>query len=190
MGALHRQLGVLIVSGARCTFIKCHHDIGTYATLDVHHPLRGKQVARTVDMRLKGNPLFLHLSYTRQRKHLEATTVGQYGTIPTIELMEPTRRLKYFQTWTKIKVIGVSEDDLSLYLVAHITQMTGFHRAHRTNRHKNRSLYLAMICGEHSRTGLTFRVVADYFKTHYLNFVQKYNFFSTKSLPLRTKIIR
>ena len=102
VGSLHRLLGILIVSGARRTLVESHHDVGTNATLYVHHLFRSEQVPRPIDMRLKSDTFLFHLADTRQGEHLKATAVSQYRSVPAIELVQTANFFKDVQTGTQI----------------------------------------------------------------------------------------
>ena len=134
-------------------------------------------MARAVDMRLKGHTFLLHLANTRERKHLKATTIGQNGAIPAIELMQSSNGFQHLQAWAQIEMIGVAQDDLRLHLIAHIAQMACLYCTCRAHGHEYWSLNRAVAGSEQASTSVAFRVVSSNSEIHRCNFAQKYDFF-------------
>ena len=73
----------------------------------------------------------------RQRKELEPAAVGQNRVWPAHESMKSAKVTNHFETWSKEKMIGVAEDDLSADGLKFIGSHC-FDCALGTDRHKDR----------------------------------------------------
>ena len=114
VGTLHRLFCILVIGRTGTTLIKCHHDVGTYAALNVHHTFRGEEVAGAVNVRLECYTLLGHLTETCQREHLEPAAISEHGKVNTVEFVQSTGFFKDFQAGAKVKVIGVPKNNLGL----------------------------------------------------------------------------
>ena len=102
---------------------------------------------RPVDVATELAALFAQLADTRQREHLEAAGVGEDGAVPRVELVQSSSLVKNVETRTQIQVIGVSKDDLCLYLFAQFREVHALHRAACPYGHEDRCLDLSVIGG-------------------------------------------
>ena len=80
---------------------------------------------------------------------------------------------QHFQSRTQIEVIGISEDDLGLDLLAQFGKVNPLHATHRSDRHENRCLDLAVVGGYNTGTGIAGLITM-------LNF-ERHSFFSLSS---------
>ena len=142
---LHGFFSISIFCIPRSTFVKCHHYICSDSTFNVHHFFRGKDMLTSVDMRTKLCAFFTQFSNTRQRKNLKAAAIGQHRTVEAIELMQSAGFFNHIQSRTQIKMIGVSQYNLRLYILFQLCQMHSFDGSQRTYRHKDRRFNLPMI---------------------------------------------
>ena len=67
------------------------------------------------------------LTVLGQRIDLETARVGEDWTVPAVELVESASLLQHVETWTKVKVIGVAEDDLCLHVFLEFAEVETFH---------------------------------------------------------------
>lgn len=71
-------------------------------------------MGRTIDMALESHSIICDLVDLSKRKHLETPGIGQDGFIPLHKLMEATQASYQFIARAEIKMISISQDDLSL----------------------------------------------------------------------------
>mgnify|MGYP004421247079 CR=1 FL=1 len=60
----------------RTALVECHHNVGTYDALGIHHVLWCKDVLRAIYMRTKLATFFTKFAYTSKREYLETAGVG------------------------------------------------------------------------------------------------------------------
>ena len=78
-------------------------------------------------MATEHDTLFGDLAVLGKRIDLETARVGEDGTVPTVELVESASLLQHVETWTKVKVIGVAEDDLCLHVFLEFAEVETLH---------------------------------------------------------------
>ena len=88
---------------------------------------------------------FLDLAQICKGEYLETAAVCQHRTVKAVELMQSTGFLYHFQSRTQIKMIGITQYNLRLYILFQLRQMHAFHCSHCTYRHKDRRFNLPMI---------------------------------------------
>src|SRR3990172_298809 len=66
----------------------------------------------SIKVRLKGDPVIIHLAQSGKTKHLIATAVCQNGSIPGSEAMKSSQLCDDLMAWTKIEMIGIRQNDL------------------------------------------------------------------------------
>ena len=106
----------------------------------------------TIDVRTEFRTFFAQLADTGQRKYLEAATICQHRTVKAVELMQSTGFFYHFQSRTQIKMIGITQYNLRLYILFQLRQMHAFHCSHCTYRHKDRCLNLPVVSSNQSGT--------------------------------------
>src|SRR6516164_9581705 len=89
----------------------------------------------------------------RQRKDLEPAAVGQNRVRPAHESMKSAKVTDHLQTWTKEKMVGVAEDNLSADGLKFIGRHC-FDRTLGTDRHKDRRFNDPMSSDQSTATGL------------------------------------
>ena len=99
----------------------------------------------TIDVTAKGDTLILQLAIARERKHLKPSTIGQNGTVPTIEFVQTSGFFYNVHAWTQVEMIGVAQNDLSLHIIFEFGHVHSFYSSHCAHRHENGSFNLAMI---------------------------------------------
>jgi hypothetical protein len=109
---LHRCGGRLMRSREREALVEDHRDVGAEPRLDVGRALGRQQVARAVEVRLEGGPLFRDDAPPGQAEDLIPAAVGEDGPAPADEAVEAAAAGDQFVAGTQEKVIGVAEDDL------------------------------------------------------------------------------
>ena len=150
MGALHGLLRILTVSGARATFIKCHHDVSTYLALDIHHVLGGEHQFTTINMGRELHAFFGHFANIGEGEYLKTARIGQYGACPSLKTMQSARFVQDLGAWSQIQVIGVTQNDLGINIFFKEGALHSFHSTDRAYGHKNGGLYIPMVGMHHS----------------------------------------
>ena len=145
--------GIAVVGVTRAAFVQGHDDIGPDDALGVHVVLRGKSVARTVDVRGEPAPFFGKLADGGQGKDLEAAAVREDGTVPMLELVQPAGLAEGVQAGTEVEVVGVAEDDLGLDVLLQILVVHALHRADGAHRHEDGGADLPVVGGNHAGAG-------------------------------------
>ena len=90
-------------------------------------------------------PFFSDLAVFGQRIDLEATRIGEDRAVPAVELVESAGFLQDVETWAKVEVIGVAEDDLCLHIVLEFAEVETLHRTDGAYGHEDRCLYLSVV---------------------------------------------
>ncbi|MCY1374595.1 hypothetical protein D9M69_619450 [compost metagenome] len=105
-------------------------------------------------MRIKKNTLFGNLPDLLQAEHLVPAGVGQYGPVPAIELMQPTRFFQNIKPRPQVKMISIAQDDLRGDVFGQFPLMHSLYGASRTYRHKYGGKDLAVTGHQLPRPGL------------------------------------
>ena len=99
----------------------------------------------TIEVRGKRHALFLDLSQSRKRKHLESAAVGQDRAVPAHEFMETAHLPHHIIAGAQMQMVGVGKLDLT----AEILQIKGAHAAFdgrlRADVHKDRRLHFPAV---------------------------------------------
>ena len=140
MGHFHRFTCLGKIARPRCALIKCHNDVGTDLSLDIHHRFRWKQMLGAIDMRLKHSTFFGNLPTIGKRKNLITTAIGKDWAIPSIELMQTSNFLQGVDTRPQIEVISISKDNVGIDVVLQLALMHSLYCSCGSNRHKDRRL--------------------------------------------------
>src|SRR5579871_2349593 len=98
---------------------------------------------RAVQVRPKAHTLVGDFTQFGQAKDLVAARVGEHGSRPGHESMQPTELPNQLVPWAKIKVIGIGEDDFRAKLLESFLAQR-LDRALRAHRHERRCLDGAM----------------------------------------------
>jgi len=115
VGAVHRIFRICIRAIGRRAFVKRHNNIGTNGALNIHNPFRCKKVLAAVDMAAEQYAFFCNLAVGRQRKHLVAAAVGEQGTVPAVEAVQPACFLQHVHTRPQVKMIRIAQDDFGIH---------------------------------------------------------------------------
>jgi hypothetical protein len=92
--------------------IERHDNVASERPLDLHRKFRRESMRAAIKMGLESHSFVVDLVQSRERKHLEAAAIGQNRSRPVHEAMEFTKSLDARVTGAKIKMIGVSKQDL------------------------------------------------------------------------------
>ena len=136
----------------RRQLVKRKHDVGAELMLDSHRDLRGESVHRTIDVRLEGHPIVIDrgepilagrddvvgldafgihrqrlLEAGAERKHLEATGVGERWAGPVHERPKTPGRIDDVGAGLEVEVVGIRQQCLG----AKVGHRLGQHRFHR-----------------------------------------------------------
>ena len=101
-------------------------------------------------MRLKLHAVVVHLAEALEGKDLKPARVGEDGTGPGHEAVQPAQLGHRVLPGPHVQVVGIGED----YARTHRIEVEGRERAHRAlraDRHERRCLDLAV--GQHQRSG-------------------------------------
>ncbi len=138
----HALTSELSRGGIGRTFVEGHDDVGAQAILDLDRAF-GRELHRLAgDFVLKGRALVGNLD-TRQREDLEAAAIGQYGTRPLHEFVQPAELLDQRLARTQCEMVGVGEHDLGAGF-GDLGRSQRFERAVGADRHEGRGLYGAV----------------------------------------------
>ena len=124
-------------------------------------------------MRLEGDAFLFHLANAREREYLEPSAVGEDGTVPAVELMQASHSFQHVESGTEVEVVGVAEDDLSLDLVAYVTDMACLDGAYGADGHEDGRHDVAMVGVQHPCAGVALRVVGGEGEFHEGKFLQR-----------------
>ena len=97
-------------------------------------------------------------AYAREREDLEPTAVGEYRSVPTVELVQSAGAFENVEPRPQIEVIGVAQYDLGFYVVAQLVLMHGFDAAYGSYGHEYRGLYRSVVGRDEAGTGTALRV--------------------------------
>ena len=136
-------VGVITQSGR--TFVESHHDVGTDNTFSVHYILRSEDVLRPVDVASELTSFLCQLANAGQREYLEAAGISQNRAFPAIEPVQSACCPKHVKPRTQIKMISVSKDYLSLYLVTKLREMYSLDSSLSAYRHEDWGADLAVV---------------------------------------------
>ena len=114
---------------------------------------------RTVDMRAEFGTFLMQFTVVGKREHLEATAVGQDRAVPCIELVKSAGLFQYFKTRSKIKMIGVTQDNLGVDIFFQLGHVDSFHCALCSDRHKNGRLDYPVVGCNQARPCICFSIV-------------------------------
>ena len=73
-----------------------------------------------------------------QRKDLKSAAVCQNGPVPCVETVKPAGGLQHLHAGPKVKMVGVAQNYLRLYLLLQILKVHAFNGTNRPDRHENR----------------------------------------------------
>ena len=121
---------------------------------------------RAIDVTAEGDALLLQFAVRRKGEHLEASTIGENGTIPTVELVQATGSLNDVHAGTQIQVIGVAQNNLSLHLFLHLVHVHCLDGTYSAHRHKDGGKYVAVIGLNDTGTGFSVWICGLNLKFH------------------------
>ena len=117
-------------------------------------------------MALESATLFGQFANASKRKDLKAAAIGQDWSVPTIELVQTASLLQYLCTGTKVEMIGVAQNNLSLDFIMEVAISNTFHAANRTDRHEDGRLDLAVVGRDETSTSIGKFICLLYLKRH------------------------
>ena len=146
---LHRAGGLFMGGGAAIdldgrAFIEHHGDVRIQRTLHLHRDLGREKELVAVDRRGKAHAFFRDLAQIPQAPDLEAARIGQDGTLPAVEAVQPAQLLHHGCAGPQPQVEGVAQNDA---------------RAHRLQVGRRHALDGAVGAHRHEDRGFDFAVV-------------------------------
>src|SRR3989339_2002410 len=96
----------------RDTFIETHDDIGADPALVIGGRFGGKDMTRSVDMRLKLYAILINTAQGGKAKYLKAARIGEHGAFPADKMMQAARLFNELAAGLEIEMIGIPENDL------------------------------------------------------------------------------
>lgn len=138
---------------------------------------------RTVDVAAEMRAFFGQFAVAAERKYLEAAAIGKDRALPAVELVQTAGFVDYIHARAQIQMVGIAENDLSLYIVAQFVEMYAFYRTGCADRHEYRCLDDAVVGFYKSGTGLAVITCIFECKLHLEKFVGIYSGF-VKSLEV------
>ncbi len=150
LGKFQGLCGITFVGVSGAALVKGHHDIGTYNTLCVNVVFRGEDVLGAVYVGGKLAAFLREFTDGGKGKDLESAAVREDGPVPVLEFMEPSGFSEGVQSGPKIKVIGVSKDDLGFYIGLQIPVIDAFDGTHGAHRHENGGLDFPVVRGNNA----------------------------------------
>ena len=127
------------IRGQTDEMIERHHDIGSPTELQFHRQLRSELTVAAVDVGAKRDSVLANPHVPGQAENLEPPAIGEDGTIPTHEPMQPASGDEGFQTRSQHEVVGVGKDDLRAR-GAHFFWKQRLDGGLGTDRHERRGL--------------------------------------------------
>ena len=97
---------------------------------------------------------FSNLAIVGEREDLESAAVGQYRPFPAHEAMQTASSLQDVDTGTQVEMIGVSQYDFCIDVVAQFVLMDGLDAAHSADGHEYWRWYITVVSMEYSGTGV------------------------------------
>ena len=94
-------------------------------------------------MRTKRNALFCHFSKLVQAEHLESAGVGQDGTRPRHEAVQPAHAADGFDSGAQVEMVGIAKNNGRAEFFEDVLG-NRLDRRDGTDRHEDRGLNLAM----------------------------------------------
>ena len=122
-----------------------HHNIRSDNSLSINIILRGKLVFGAIYMRAEHTAVLAEFTDRAKGKNLKTTAVSKDRSVPTLKFMQASCSLQDIQSGSKVKVIGIPQNNLSLDILLQVVVVNSLNGAHRSHRHKNRSMYSTVI---------------------------------------------
>src|SRR5215212_5486765 len=132
--------------------IEGHHDIRSPTELQFHCRLRCELMMAAVDVGAKRNSVLANSHVPGQAENLEPPAIGQDGSVPAHEPMQPAGGDEGFQTRSQHAVVGVGKNDLRP-CGAYFFWKKGLDRALGPDRHERGSLDDSVAGGHSSPAG-------------------------------------
>src|SRR5262245_43835487 len=104
----HRAVGFEMRRWVSQTIGQVQHDVRTQGVLDVHRDFRTEEVSAAVEMGLKTNSVVADIAQIGEAEYLISTAVGEDGSIPCHEAMQPTKPSDHIMSGTKVQMVGVA----------------------------------------------------------------------------------
>jgi hypothetical protein len=91
--------------------IELHDHVGAKVALDLHDRLGRETPFGTVDVTSEFDAVLVHAAQAFQRKDLEATRVGEDGTVPGHEPVKSAEVSNDIVPGPQVQVVSIGEDD-------------------------------------------------------------------------------
>ncbi|MNL41065.1 hypothetical protein D3C87_1634560 [compost metagenome] len=145
--------GGAAVDLVRRALIELHHDVGVQRALDLHRDLGRQEKLVAIDRRCERDAIFSDLAQIAERKHLEATGIGQDRLVPADKLVQALVGVDHVQPGAQPQVEGIAQDDVR----ANLVQFQRRHRLDRAvgaDRHEDRRLDHAVVQRDAAAAGV------------------------------------
>ncbi len=140
----HRQsqalFGALAICGILRALVEGHADVRAQRNLDIHGMFRSKKVRTPVEMRPESHAFIGDFAQLREAVNLKSAGVSQHGARPADESMQAAHAANRLVSRTKIKMIGIAENDLCAERFDDVLRH-GLHAAGRSHRHEHGSFH-------------------------------------------------
>jgi hypothetical protein len=107
---------------------------------------------RSIEVRAKRDAFFADLAQIVQAENLEAARIGEDGSIPRHEAVQPAHLANRLDSGTQIKMIGIAEQNLDAKLFQHILR-NALDRTERSHRHEYGRLDFSVRSDEFAQRG-------------------------------------
>ena len=83
----------------------------------------------SINMAAKFATLFAEFANACQREHLETAAIGQHRAVEAIETVQTACLAQYVQPRTQVKVVGIAQNNLRLYVLLEFVLVNAFDTA-------------------------------------------------------------
>ena len=146
---------VPVIALSRGTFIKCHRDRRRQIRLNLHTLFRSHKNLSSVNMGIEVYTLFLNLSESGKRKHLESTGISKDRLVPGHKLVQPAKLFHYLISRTHMQMISIRQFHLCSDFFKICGRNSPFNRCNCSYIHKYRSLDHSVYGMEAAALGAT-----------------------------------
>ena len=88
-----------------------------------------------------------------EREHLKSSRVGEDGSVPCVEAVQPSCRPEHLESWPEVEVVGVSQDDAGTDVFAQLPEMHALHAAAGSHGHEDGGGDVAVVGVQHAGAG-------------------------------------
>ena len=152
---LYRCLHIFPFRYTGRTFIKCHRDRRRQIRLNLHTLFRSHKNLSSVNMGIEVYTLFLNLSESGKRKHLESTGISKDRLVPGHKFVQSAKLFHYLISRTHMQMISIRQFHLCSDFFKICSRNSPFDRCNCSYIHKYRSLDHSVYGMEAAALGAT-----------------------------------